>query len=449
MLRTRFALAVAVAVAAVTLSVAAVAFLVIRADLRNQVQQELVNRGATVVRMARHLHGQIPQGWVPAHADRFGANSPYTQIVTAGGNVWAPAGDQNLLTPGTAAAKVAAGTHAGYYTDVTMDGVHALVLTAPLTDRLAVQLAVPMDTVDTELDSIGGTLALLSVVGVGLAAVAGYGVARAGLAPVSRLAAVAEEVSTTGDPGREVEVGRPDELGRLAATFNTMLTALRRSQAAQRKLVSDASHELRTPLTSLRVNVDMLAEDPDMPADERQEILNRAANQLAELGELVAGVTQIARGEAPGRAHEDLKLNEIADSALEVARRDWPDTAFHADLRPCAVRGSGDRLRTAIRNLLDNAAKFGPPGGPVEVSLAGGELCVRDHGPGIAPADLPHVFDRFYRSTQARSVPGSGLGLAIVSQVTHAHGGTISAETPHDGGGGTRMRLRLPADPAS
>jgi two-component system, OmpR family, sensor histidine kinase MprB len=443
MLRTRFALAVAGAVAAVTLCVAAVAFLAIRADLRNQVQQELVTRAAAVVREADHMRGHIPSGWVPPHSSRFGADSPYTQIVTAQGGTWAPPGDGDLLTPGAAAIGVAAGTHGQYYTDATVSGVHALVLTTPIGSGLAVQLAEPLDTVDTELARIGGGLVLLSVVGVGLAAVVGYGVARAGLAPVARLAAVAEEISTTGDPGREVEVGRPDELGRLAATFNSMLTALRRSQAAQRKLVSDASHELRTPLTSLRLNVDLLAEDPAMPAAERQEVLDRAVQQVAELGELVAGVTQIARGESTARGHEGLKLNEVAESALETARRDWPRTTFRAQLQPCVVKGSAERLRTAIRNLLDNAAKFGPPGGPVEVSLAGGELCVRDYGPGIAPADLPHVFDRFYRATQARSVPGSGLGLAIVRQVTRAHNGTIIAEAPADGG--TRMRLRLPA----
>jgi two-component system, OmpR family, sensor histidine kinase MprB len=448
MLRTRFTIAVAGAVAAVTLCVAAVAFLAIRADLYNQVQQELSNRAAAVVHQAGHMHGHIPPGWVPSHSTQFGAASPYTQIVTAQGQIWAPPGGHNLLTPDAGAIQVAAGTRGEYYTDATLDGVRAMVLTAPVDHGLAVQLAEPLDTVDAELARIGETLALLSVLGVGLAAVVGYGVARAGLAPVARLAAVAEEVGTTGDPGKEVEVGRPDELGRLAATFNNMLTALRRSQAAQRKLVSDASHELRTPLTSLRVNVDLLAEDPDMPADERQEVLNRAAEQVAELGELVAGVTQIARGESPAQAHEDLKLNEVTASALEAARRDWPQTTFRAQLQPCVVRGSGDRLRIAIRNLLDNAAKFGPPGGRVEVSLADGELCVRDHGPGIAPADLPHVFDRFYRATQARSVPGSGLGLAIVRQVTHAHSGTIIAEAPPDGG--TRFRLRLPAgDPSS
>ena len=174
-----------------------------------------------------------------------------------------------------------------------------MVLTTPVAPGLAVQLAVPLSAVDQELGGIGATLALLSAAGVGLAALAGWGVARAGLAPVGRLAAVAEQVTATGDPGRRVEVDRADELGRLAASFNTMLGALQRSLAAQRQLVSDASHELRTPLTSLRINSELLAAEPGLPEAERQEILDRIVAQVAELGQLVAGVTELARGDEP------------------------------------------------------------------------------------------------------------------------------------------------------
>jgi two-component system sensor histidine kinase MprB len=260
------------------------------------------------------------------------------------------------------------------------------------------------------------------------------------------LAAVAEEVTATGNPGRRVEVDRADELGRLAASFNTMLRALQRSLAAQRQLVSDASHELRTPLTSLRINVELLADDPGLSASERQQVLDRVVAQVAELGQLVGSVTELARGESPPSAHEDVNLDEVVGGALTTARRDWPRTVFTEDLHPCRVVGSAERLQIAIRNLLDNAAKFGPPDGIVEISLQGGELTVRDRGPGIAPADLPHIFDRFYRAPLARGVPGSGLGLSIVRQVAESHGGAIQAESLP--GGGTLMRLRLPSAPA-
>jgi len=280
-----------------------------------------------------------------------------------------------------------------------------------------------------------------------VATVLGWAVARTGLAPVARLASVAEQVTATGDPGRRVEVGRRDELGRLATSFNSMLSALQRSLAAQRRLVSDASHELRTPLASLRVNVDLLADNPDMPAAERQEVLARVVDQVTELSQLVASVTELARGESPPASRSPVRLDEVTTAALEAARRDWPKTEFSADLDGCVVEGNADRLRVAVRNLLDNAAKFGPPEGPVQVRLAGGELTVRDHGPGIDPDDQPHVFDRFYRSLSARAVPGSGLGLAVVQEVARGHGGTVEAERAP--GGGTLMRLRLPVVPAS
>ena len=442
MLRTRFTFAVAGAVAAVTLVIAAVAFLAVRADLQNQVRQELAQQVAVVHREVRHLDGHIPADWVPPHSDRFGASSPYAQVVTAQGAIWAPAGDGGLLAADAAAVQVAAGQRGSYYSEATLAGVRAMILTTPLAPGLALQLAVPLNTVDLEVASVGATLALLSAIGVGLAALVGWGVARAGLAPVGRLAAVAEEVTQTGDPGGRVEVDRADELGRLAVSFNTMLGALQRSLTAQRQLVSDASHELRTPLTSMRINVELLAAEPDLPAATRQEVLDRVVAQVTELGELVAGVTELARDPSPASAHEDVKLHEVVTAGLEAARRDWPQTAFLADLEPCVVSGRAERLQIAIRNLLDNAAKFGPPDAPVEVRLSAGELTVRDHGPGIAAEDLPHVFGRFYRASSARGVPGSGLGLAIVRQVADDHGGTVRAEAPVSGG--TVLRFSLP-----
>ncbi len=175
MLRTRFTFAVAGAVAAITLAITAVAFMVVRADLQNQLRQELANQAATVHREARHYDGNIPTGWVPPHSDRFGSSSPYTQVVTAQGAVWAPAGDLGLLTAGTAADQVAAGQRGSYYREATLDGVRAMVLTTPLAPGLALQLAVPLNTVDTEVASVGATLALLSAIGVGLAALVGWG----------------------------------------------------------------------------------------------------------------------------------------------------------------------------------------------------------------------------------------------------------------------------------
>jgi two-component system, OmpR family, sensor histidine kinase MprB len=446
-LQTRFTLVAAGAVAATALAITAVAFFAIRADLEQQLHQQLAGRATYVQHIAAAYHGHLPHGWVPPHSNRFGASTVYTQVITANGATWAPQGDDGLLTPSAADIGVAAGRHAAFYADTRVGGVPAVVLTTPLEPGFAVQLATPLGTTAVQVASVGATLSVLSVIGVMFATVIGWAVARAGLAPVARLASVAEQVTATGDPGRRVEVSRRDELGRLAASFNSMLSALQRSLAAQRQLVSDASHELRTPLASLRVNVELLADDPGMSEAERKEVLGRVVDQVAELSLLVASVTDLARGEPPRTTRDEVRLDELTAAALDAARRDWPRTAFSADLDDCVVEGNAGRLRIAIRNLLDNAAKFGPPGGAVEVRLAAGELSVRDHGPGIDPDDLPHVFDRFYRSLSARAVPGSGLGLAVAREVARGHGGTIAAEPAT--GGGTMMRLTLPARPAT
>jgi two-component system, OmpR family, sensor histidine kinase MprB len=441
-LKTRFILVAGGAVAAVALAITAVAFLAIRTDLQNQVREEVAARADSVRHMAGQYHGHIPHDWVPAHSSGFGI-ATYTQVVTDTGAVWAPAGDLGLLTPSATAIEVAGGAADAFYAVDRINGTRAMVLTEQVGPGLAIQVAEPLTTTDQEVATVGTTLAVLSAVGVAAATLLGWAVARAGLAPVARLASVAEEVTLTGDPGRRVEVRRRDELGRLATSFNSMLSALQRSLDAQRRLVSDASHELRTPLASLRLNADLLAAHPEMPAAERAEVLDRVAGQAAELSRLVASVTDLARGEPLAKDQSRVRLDEVTSEALDAARRDWPETEFDADLAGCTVDGSAERLRTAVRNLLDNAAKFGPPEGPVQVRLADGELTVRDHGDGIDPSDLPFVFDRFYRATSSRGAPGSGLGLAVVREIAHGHGGEVAAEPAR--GGGTLLRLTLPA----
>jgi two-component system sensor histidine kinase MprB len=440
-LKARFILVAGGAVAAVALAITAVAFLAIRTDLQNQVRQEVAARGDSVRHQAGQFHGHIPDGWVPARSAGFGVLT-YTQVVTETGAVWAPKGDLGLLTPSAAALKVAAGQGDAFYSVARINGIRAEVLTEQVGPGLAIQVAEPLTATDQEVATVGATLALLSVVGVLAATLLGWAVARAGLAPVTRLASVAEEVTRTGDPGRRVEVRRRDELGRLATSFNAMLSALQRSLDAQRRLVSDASHELRTPLASLRLNADLLAAHPDMPAAERAEVLDRVTGQAEELSRLVASVTDLARGEPPPKNRCLVRLDAVTSEALDAARRDWPKTEFDADLGACTVEGSADRLRVAVRNLLDNAAKFGPPEGTVQVRLASGELIVRDHGPGIDTGDLPLVFDRFYRALSSRSAPGAGLGLAVVREIAHGHDGEVAAEPAQ--GGGTLMRLTLP-----
>jgi two-component system sensor histidine kinase MprB len=220
-----------------------------------------------------------------------------------------------------------------------------------------------------------------------------------------------------------------------------MLEALSSSQQAQRQLVADASHELRTPLTSLRTNIEVLSSDA-LPPEDRERLLADVVAQLSELTLLVSDLVDLARGDEPAAVPEDVRLDLLVADAIERARRHAPDKTFFTELEPSLVEGVPGRLDRAVANLIDNAAKWSPAGGQIEVTVRGGEVSVRDHGPGIAESDLPHVFDRFYRAPAARGLPGSGLGLAIVRQVAESHGGTIVAERAN--GGGARMRLTLP-----
>ncbi len=230
-------------------------------------------------------------------------------------------------------------------------------------------------------------------------------------------------------------------LGRLARCYIGMLIALEMSLRQQRQLVADASHELRTPLTSLRTNLELLARGhPEDPA-ERQRLLNDLVAQMERLSTLVSDLIDLARDEEMPFPIEDIRLDEVAATAIDEVRARYPQVKFRDELRPTTIRGVRPRIARAVTNLLDNAAKWSPPYGVVDVSVEGGEVVVRDHGPGISPDDSVHVFDRFWRAASARHLPGSGLGLSIVKQVAEAHGGSVTLEHPSDGG--ARFRLHL------
>jgi two-component system sensor histidine kinase MprB len=284
-------------------------------------------------------------------------------------------------------------------------------------------------------------LLLIAVGGIGIAAALGLLVSRAALAPVRRLSEATEKVAETGDLSERIDVTGRDELSRLASRFNTMLAGLEESTRARRQLVADASHELRTPLTSLRTNIEVLASERALPAGERERLLKDVIEQLGEMTTLISELMELARGRDHQQEAEDVRLDLVAADAVERTRRNRPGVNFKSDLQESMIHGVPTTIERALANLLDNAAKWSPPGSDVEIAVRNGEVTVRDHGPGIDEEDLPYVFDRFYRARSARGLPGSGLGLAIVRQVAEAHGGTVVAEPAE--GGGTIMRLRL------
>jgi two-component system sensor histidine kinase MprB len=310
--------------------------------------------------------------------------------------------------------------------------------------RAAFVLAQSTKSTERTLRALGTALLIIGVTGVALAAYTGVLVARQGLRPVEKLTEAAEHVAKTGDL-RPITVKGDDELARLGGSFNAMLAAVERSHEGQRRLVADAGHELRTPLTSLRTNLDLLAQaegGAGLSAQDKRELLEDVQAQVEELTGLVSDLVELAREDAEKAEDRVVDMADIVANAVERARRRAPDVRFDVRTRPWSVVGDPRSLERAVLNLLDNAGKWSPAGGLVTVRLSDGTISVADQGPGIAEADLPFVFDRFYRSDESRTMPGSGLGLAIVRQAAERHKGSVTADRAPQGG--ALMRLRLP-----
>ncbi|MGA3148574.1 MAG: HAMP domain-containing sensor histidine kinase [Acidimicrobiales bacterium] len=300
----------------------------------------------------------------------------------------------------------------------------------------ALQLSVPMTGVNLELRHLALALWLIVLIGVALAILLGLGVGRTVLRPLNSLTRTVEELAETTDVSRRLDPGGPDELGRLRRAFNRLLVALDTSRESQRQLVLDASHELRTPLTSLRTNMEVARRLDELAPEERQVLISDVLTQLDELTTLVGDMAELARGEQPQLTAEPIRLDSVVLEAVEVATTHGRSRGvlFEARVAPTWVSGSTARIGRAVDNLLDNALKWSPDGGVVEVVCSGGTLVVRDHGPGIQDSDAPFIFDRFYRAPEARSKPGSGLGLAIVAQVARDEGGSVNVYRADDGG---------------
>jgi two-component system sensor histidine kinase MprB len=445
--RTRIALASAVGVALAVVLASALVYVVARGQLRAPVDEALERRAAAIELNPFERFPLQDGGFGLAVTPEFGEARGYTQLVTAAGDKGIPPRQEITLPVDDRVLAVASGTSPAFWTDLEVGGEHLRVFTFAYLPGTAVQVARPLTEVDESLRRLGVILLLIALGGIAVAAVLGLLIARAALTPVTRLTETAERVSVTRDLSERIEVEGDDEISRLATSFNTMLAALEESTRAQRQLVADASHELRTPLTSLRTNLEVLAANRELPEDERSRLLSDVVEQLGEMTTLISELIELAHAEQQTAEPEDLRLDLLTAAALERARRNQPGVAFSADLEKSVVRGVPATLERAIGNLLDNAAKWSPPGAAIEVEARDGYVAVRDHGPGIAEDDLPYIFDRFYRARSARGMPGSGLGLAIVRQIAEAHGGEVVAERAV--GGGTRMTLRLDGSPAT
>jgi two-component system sensor histidine kinase MprB len=446
--RTRLALVAAAAVGIAVVAASVVVYIVVHNELLGEVDQTLRNRAAEI---ATGPPPRIEEGYLDIPGPPVGVVSDFVQAVPIVGRPFVERGFTYSLPVSERDREAARDGHGTYFSEKRYRETEFRVLTiaAP---PLAFQIARPLTEVNRTLHRITILLIVIAAGGIGVAAALGLLVARAALRPVRRLTETTEAVTETRDLSQRIEStgATNDELGRLATSFNTMLAALEDSSRAQRQLVADASHELRTPLTSLRTNIEVLARGNELPPEERERLLEDIVEQIGEMTALIGELIELARESRPDVVAEppaDVRLDLLAADAVERARRNRPSVEFETDLEESLVHGAPSTIERAVANLLDNAAKWSPPGGTVEVAVRNGEVAVRDHGPGIADEDLPYVFDRFYRAPAARGMPGSGLGLAIVKQVAERHGGSVVAEQPADGG--TLMRLRLNGRPGS
>jgi two-component system, OmpR family, sensor histidine kinase MprB len=430
-LRTRVAIAVGAVVLCALTIVAAVVYPAVGANLRDQTDQSLVQ----VARNAPTVAAKLKR------ANDLGQLVPFgrTQLQILPGAAPGPTDGFTGVTEHDVL--VARGTDPAYFQDEVYRGVNYRVYTAqfPGNPGMLVRVAMPTAAAQSAQTSLGWLLALLVPAGALAAAVVARLAAGRVLRPVGRLTETVERIRATGDLGAPIETPGTDEISRLGQAFAAMTRALDESAGAQRRLVADASHELRTPLTSLITNLELLAERPGDPC--APALTAAALAEAAELRVLVSDLVELARdGEASAHV-EDVRLDLVADRVTARAASRAPGLRYELDIRPTLVRGDPDALERAVGNLVDNALKWSPPDGRVRVSAAAGTVEVSDDGPGIPAADLPYIFDRFYRSAAARSRPGSGLGLAIVRRIADLHGGSVEAiPLPR----GVTLRLRLP-----
>ncbi|MDQ4008862.1 MAG: HAMP domain-containing histidine kinase [Actinomycetota bacterium] len=434
------AMAVGVAVAVTSIA----AYVTLRHQLYSSLDSSLLNRAVAAAQagfVPQATMREVPAAWLGAADVRFAT-------VRADGATYSPPQEGGDIGLGRPELRVARGQEDYVVRTIqSSNGTPYRVVTVPSSGPAgtALALAQSLETTQETLSRLGVVMLIVGGLGVVVAGAFGMAVARSGLRPVRRLTAAAEEVART-DEIKPIEVSGSDEIARLAASFNEMLTALGASRERQRRLVADAGHELRTPLTSLRTNIDLLTQADSrggLEPQARQDLLADVRAQLEELTVLIQDLVQLAREDPVARGPEPVDLADVVEQAVQRVRRRAGAVDFDVRLEPWPVFAERQTLDRAVVNLLDNAVKWSPRDGTVTVRLVNGVLDVADEGTGISEEDLPHIFERFYRASDARRLPGSGLGLAIVRQAAHRHGGTVSAgRTPQ---GGAIFRLTLPA----
>ncbi|MFI9614319.1 sensor histidine kinase [Streptomyces sp. NPDC052023] len=465
-IRSRLALLVAAAMAFAVAAVSVSCWFVVRNKLYDEIDDDLQASIGSVSRIeVAAALGAC--GQAPATGPLGPRSDSYVQIVRSDGEACPFAGSAGTIKVAdadTAMAKAPQERNGTLRTGQDSDGDPVRVLTTALVVKVspgeqyvagdsALVLGISLNGTRRTLNELALLLLIVSGVGVVGAGAAGLAVARAGLRPVDKLTEAVEHVARTEDLRIRIPVedDSEDEVARLSRSFNSMTSALASSRDLQQQLIADAGHELRTPLTSLRTNIELLTRSEEtgrpLPEADRKALLASVKAQMTELAALIGDLQELSRPDVDqhaGRA-QVIALHDTVESALRRARLRGPELTITADVQPWYVRAEPSALERAVVNILDNAVKFSPGGGAVEVVLNDGVLTVRDHGPGIPADELPHVFDRFWRSPTARALPGSGLGLSIVARTVQQSGGEVTLSPAE--GGGTLVTVRLPGAP--
>jgi two-component system sensor histidine kinase MprB len=443
-LRWRIALILAAVAFGVGAFAGASAYLTTASQIRSSIDDNLRSRAeaANTVQGDRGPHGgggpddrDCPSAgsFQPASAAQIVRTDGTVTQCIEGGVMLPKAASDNQLASGQIVLRTA-----------SVQGQPYRVLTTPWHDGGTLQIARSLTESNALLSRL--RLELLALVGAAtlLTAALGWAIATRISRPIVRLRDATENIATTLDLSSPMDVGGTGEVRSLAATFATMIDALRRSQEKQRRLVSDASHEMRTPLTSLRSNVELLRKIERLPEGERREVVDEVLEDIDELSILLGEMVDLASDLAATEPAEPLSLGDIARTvATRMSRRSGREIRVD-DAAARDVLARPRQLDRAISNLVDNAIKYSDGNSAVDIEVSGTALTVRDRGRGIAAEDLERIFDRFYRAVEVRTEPGSGLGLAIVEEIVHSHGGQVFAA--NRAGGGAAIGFTLPED---
>ncbi|HMK12431.1 MAG TPA: HAMP domain-containing sensor histidine kinase [Acidimicrobiales bacterium] len=434
-LRWRIAVGLAVIAGIVCTAASVGAYLSTKQQLLNSIDESLVARSHD----ANDDRGPNFGGRPGPGGQRNGCPQPGDLQPSSAAQIVAPDGTITQCILGGPLLPVAS---VGLQT-ISIDGTPYRMLTSPWHEGGLLQIGRDLDEVQDVLTDMRLRLFLLALGGTLAAAALGWWLARRIVRPVVKLRDTAEQIASTQDLSTPIPSDGDGEVGSLARSFTTMVDALATSRAQQQRLITDASHEMRTPLTSLRTNIELLGRADNLPEGQRVEVVDALQLEVSELSELVAELVELATDSSKAEPAEPVRLAELAgDVATRAVRRSGREVNVISDDGTETVVAQPAQLERAISNLVDNALKYSPDGTPVDISVTATDVVVRDRGPGIASEDLPRVFDRFYRSTLARSQPGSGLGLAIVQQIVERNGGRVWATNRPDGGAEVGFSLK-------